>query len=294
MTSRLDCSELGYACDWAITAESTSDVLEAAASHLRDAHRVDSPSDSMRAYLEGFTTTVDEGAHAAPEEGRGRKGVLRTPPAVRRGITRYRTIPMAGRATIVLVAIGVISMLGLLYRTQSTAASIREKTASIAESGRGINEYTDSISQLNRTNELAASLFESAQPLQGKLAAISDSSAAIRDDIKSIKASSSSIADSARPIDASVRQIKTDISTVAGKVKVINARLTRINSNASSILATAKAIKGGISMISSDLNKTARLADQVLADARGINTGLQATDHYAACIDNGLNGGASC
>lgn len=295
MTSRLDCAELGYVCDWAITADNTPDVLAAATTHLRTEHGVDSPSDALNAYLEGFTTTVDESADDAPGEVVAKhSGVLSKRPPGSHAMARAYGIPMAGRVSMVLVAIGTVAMVGLLYRTQANAAGISEETASIAESGRGVNEYTDSIMQLDTTNKLATSLYGSIQPLQGGLAGIADVTVPIRDDLQSINSSSSSIDGSARQIDGSVQTIQTSVNTIAGQVKVINTSLVGINGNAAGILTTAEAIRSGINLISSNLATTSGVADQILADARGINGGLQGTNHYSACIDNGLNGGASC
>src|SRR4051794_32459717 len=112
---------------------------------------------------------------------------------VRRALANYNMATPAGRAGIVFVSLLTIVMVALLYRTQSNASAIRENTAAIAKSGRGINDYTDSILQLNKTNELAAAVAKSVQPLGSSLASINESAASIGRGLNSIETSAGSI-----------------------------------------------------------------------------------------------------
>src|SRR5690348_7761466 len=61
-----------------------------------------------------------------------------------------RSVTPGGLASIVLVLVAAIVLLVLLNRTQHNAVQIRKAAADIATSGRGINDSTDSIMQLNR------------------------------------------------------------------------------------------------------------------------------------------------
>jgi predicted small metal-binding protein len=311
MTSTFVCSELGFVCPWSTTAESSNDVVAAASSHLTAAHKVEASADSLHAYVGGFVHGTNEGAadQASPN------GTRRTPADssltarlrtvgdrfadnehshVGRGVVRYRMISQAGRASIIVVGVLAVVMVGLLYRTASNAGAIRDKTATIAQSGQGINEYADSIMQLNRTSELAEGAAKSVEPLQGDLSAIAKSSTIIKANLRSIDESSASIDQSASSINDHAGAIRKDVTTVADKVKLINASLAGVNTNATKILHSAEAMRRGVDLISTHLGRASRLASLILADSRGIDTRLKTSNHYAACIDNGLNGGSPC
>ena len=70
----------------------------------------------------------------------------------------------------VLAALGIVTL--LLARTMRATDRINLKAKTIARTGQGINEATDSVVQLNRTNETAASILASTQPLAGDLSAM--------------------------------------------------------------------------------------------------------------------------
>src|SRR5438067_2164055 len=76
---------------------------------------------------------------------------------------------VANLMTVAIVVVAFGTVVVLLQRTTSTANSIDHKAKRIAKTGQGINTATDSVIQLNRTNETAASILATAQPLQGKL-----------------------------------------------------------------------------------------------------------------------------
>jgi uncharacterized protein YoxC len=71
----------------------------------------------------------------------------------------------------VVIVAGIVSV-SLLARTARAANRINHKAENIARTGQGINTATDSVIQLNRTNEAAGSILASAQPLEGKLAQV--------------------------------------------------------------------------------------------------------------------------
>lgn len=311
MTSTFACSELGFVCHRVFAAESSDDVVVAAAEHLESFHRVETSAESLRTYIAEF---VRESNSASPDplssNGAPRPGMITSLLERLRGVgdrladndrsqlgrvvVHYRMIPLAGRASILVVGLLAVLMVGLLYRTASNAASIQERTATIAESGQGINEYADSIMQLDRTSQLAEGIAESVEPLQDDLSAIAKSSAIIKANLKSIDTSSSSINQSSSLINESAGTIRKDVATVANTVGPINTRLAGINTNATQILHTAEAMRRGVNLISTHLGRASDLASLILADATGIDTRLKETDHYAACIDNGLNGGSPC
>lgn len=311
MTSTFVCSQLGFVCPWSTTADSSNDVVAAAATHLTAVHQVETSSDLLQAYVAGF---VHESVGASTDQG-SLNGVPRTrvpmwlserlravgerlvdneQSHVGRGLRQYRMISQAGRASIVVVGVLAVVMVALLYRTASNAASIRDKTATIAQSGQGINEYADSIMQLDRTSHLAEGVANSVEPLKADLSAIAKSSGIIKTNLRSIDESSASINRSASSIHDSAGTIRKDVTTVADKVKLINTSLAGINTNATRILQNAEAMRRGVNLISTHLGRASRLASLILADSRGIDTRLKTSNHYAACIDNGLNGGSPC
>lgn len=287
MTTRLVCADLGYSCDWMTAGAEISEVVGHAVGHLREEHRVAVDSPVLRTYVQ---------AHA--EEAHDESGQLlsrdRLPARVGRVATRYRSVTMAGRASIVMVSIAALLMIALLYRTQTHAAAIQDKSALIAQSGRGINEHTDSLLQLNKTNELTGDIRDSLTPLDRDLREISSLSGAAASNLESINSSSLSIEGSSKSIDTSTRAIDRDVRAIAEAIPAVNTRLEGINGNAAGILSTAESLARGIDLIGSDLDATAGLATQVLGDAQGIRTRLSTTRHYASCIDNGLNGGSDC
>ena len=68
---------------------------------------------------------------------------------------------------LVLVAASVTIAAGLLAETVNTARAIDKKAKSIRDTGIGINTATDSIAQLQQTNEIATSILKTATPLNG-------------------------------------------------------------------------------------------------------------------------------
>ena len=81
----------------------------------------------------------------------------------------------AGLFNVVSVVILVVGVLvigiaaALLARTLAAAQSIDKKAQTIAGNAGNIDVATNSVIQLNRTNEVAASILQSAKPLQGLL-----------------------------------------------------------------------------------------------------------------------------
>ena len=81
---------------------------------------------------------------------------------------------------VLLAVIGATTVTGLLLaRTMRATDRINAKTKNIARTGQGINSATDSVIQLSRTNELAASILASTQPLAGDLTAMVEQAKAL-------------------------------------------------------------------------------------------------------------------
>ncbi|WP_220794167.1 hypothetical protein [Nocardioides pelophilus] len=171
---------------------------------------------------------------------------------------------------------------------------IRDEAADIAESGRGINDYTDSIMQLNRTNKLAASILASAQPLDASLTDVEAVAGDIDDAVVGIQRHAESIDSSARSINASAATILGDVTDINQQANSISTTAGGINADAAGILRTAVAIQRGIRLINDSAARAADVVGVILADARNINTHAVRTAHLARCIDDGLNGGSPC
>jgi uncharacterized protein YoxC len=175
----------------------------------------------------------------------------------------------------------------LLQRTASTAEAINKKASTIAKTGRGINDNTDSILQLTKTNMLGSSILNSAKPLQGQLGQVVDLA-------NSINGLATSINGSAGAIDGTAK-------TINGSAGAINSTATGINSAASSILSTANSIKAGVVMINQNLDTTLSVANQIKGDTAAIvggsNSGLTGGLKFAGCINHDLGGnlaGSGC
>jgi hypothetical protein len=206
-----------------------------------------------------------------------------------------RSVTMGGLASIVLVIAATIVLLALLYRTEHNAVLIRNAAAGIAENGRGINTSTDSIMQLTKTNELGASILNSAKPLDGALNEINKLAS-------SIDLAVAGIQGNAEDIDASAKSINGSASTIRGQVGTVNKvavdianSATGVNQDAASILATAAAIERGIVLINTNAAVTNQVVASILADADGINTAAVTTNHLACTIDGALSlAGVAC
>jgi len=164
---------------------------------------------------------------------------------------------------LVVAVLGVGVAAALLSRTLVVAQNISAKAATIATTGRGINTATDSIIQLNRTNEAASSILESARPLEATLTTIVNSAGEINNLAGSINGSAGSINGSA-----------TGINNSAG---TINASATTINANAGKILGTATTINGVANGINGKAAEILDVAQRIDVDAKNINTELDET-----------------
>lgn len=185
----------------------------------------------------------------------------------------------SGLLLIVVLIVLVIAVV-LLQRTASTAEAINKKASTIAQTGRGINDNTDSILQLTKTNQLGASILNSAKPLSGQLGQVVNLA-------NSINGLASSINNSA----GSINSTASSINSSAG---AINSTANGINSTAGSILTVAGSIKTGVNMINTNLDTTISVAGLIKGDTGAIvgssSSGLARGLHLAACINKELSG----
>ena len=201
---------------------------------------------------------------------------------------------LPGRLSIAVVCIAFLVMLTLLYRTQVNAAAIRSETNRIAATGQGINSYTDSIIELNQTNNLESSILARIQPLHGALTKIGVLASDINSSVTAVASAAGSIDASAKSINTSAVSIRDDVAAIRSTTGDINSSLSGVNASAGRILANAQQVQQGLAVISSNLNTTLRVTNQILSDAQSISSGMKRTNHEAACVDNGLTGTSPC
>ncbi|MGH9125864.1 MAG: hypothetical protein ACRDZ8_14230 [Acidimicrobiales bacterium] len=197
---------------------------------------------------------------------------------------RHDEIGAAGGNGLLLVVVIIVLVIAvvLLQRTAQTAVAINSKASTIAKTGVGINENTDSILELSHTNQLASSILNSAQPLQNDLSQIVNLG-------NSVNGLATTINQSATTINGTASQI----NSTAGAV---NSTANGINSTAGSILSTANSIKSGVAMINQQADTTIGIVQQIKGDTGVIVSGLATALHRAGCINHDLGGnsGSTC
>ena len=208
--------------------------------------------------------------------------------------TWFTTMPRNSRLSIGIIVAIVLVALGLLYRTESNASQVSRETARIASSGRGLNSDTDSIAQLGRTNRIARDIMESLARVNTNLGGIDAATQRIAGKATTINQSTTSIDTSTTSINASEHSIDGSVSNVLSAVGSLNGSLAGVNQNAARILSASLAIQRGVTLISTNLADARAVTDQILGEAGDISNRVQVTNHEAACVDNGLNGGQKC
>jgi hypothetical protein len=217
---------------------------------------------------------------------------------------------------IVVAVVGIAAV--LLAKTVQNAQSINKKAQNIAEVGTGINEDTDSVVQLTRTNQLATSILGSADPLEGQLNGIVSTARSINGlagsingtagtinstageiggtatDINAsagdINSAATSINNSAGSINSSATAINQRAQTINASAGSINTSANRIDNLASSILGTARAVDTDVSLINRNLEVSLGIVRDVKSDSGNILLQAQSALDTAACIDRKLNG----
>ncbi len=169
-----------------------------------------------------------------------------------------------GQATfslIIVIAVVAVAVI-LLQRTAWHADAINDKADNIARVGGGINTSTRAVLELGRTNELAGSILETAQPLQGQL---------------------DTIVGLARDIDGLA-------SSINGTAGAINNTANGINGTAGTILGTAQSIQRGVVQINRNLDTTLAVAAAIKTDTGNILNNANRARLVADCINSGLLG----
>jgi hypothetical protein len=229
-----------------------------------------------------------------------------------RGFTTASVIVLV----IVVAVVGIAAV--LLAKTVQNAQSINDKAQNIATVGKGINEDTDSVVQLTRTNQLATSILGSADPLEGQLngivstaksinglaGSINGTAGAINSSATTINGTATDINSSAGDINSAATSINNSAGSIEGSATAINSRARTINASASSIngsansidslassiLGTAHAVDTDVRLINQNLEVSLGIVRDVKSDTGNIL--LQATSALdtAACIDKKLAG----
>ena len=134
----------------------------------------------------------------------------------------------AGLFNVVSVVILVVGVLvigiaaALLARTLAAAQSIDKKAQTIAANAEKINVATDSVIELNRTNQLASSILSSTKPLQGLLDTVDATARDIAGVAKSINTTAGTIKDTAGTINGTAKTIDNTAGGVDNSVGTIN------------------------------------------------------------------------
>jgi hypothetical protein len=201
---------------------------------------------------------------------------------------------MPGRLSVVVVAVVALVATTLLVRTERNAAHIRTHTARIAASARGINTSTDAIMQLTQTNERISAVLAAIAPVAGPVHRIDAQSARIADLLGAIRARTAAIESSSASIDHSAAGIRTGTTGLTTDVTTVRTRVAGANIDAAAMLAELGRIRAGIDLLNTDLPAAEAVLRGILADTGDLLHALGNTEHFASCIDNGLNGGVRC
>jgi methyl-accepting chemotaxis protein len=207
--------------------------------------------------------------------------------------------------TIAIVSVSLVTLVVLLQRTTSVADSIDAKAKRISRTGQGINTATDSVIQLNRTNETAASILTTAEPLQGKLDQIVKVAQSIDGRAGSILGTAKDINGTGAKVNGTagtINKTAKDINGTAGAIHAtalaidgtagkINGTAKDINSQAAAILDVAKRINDDVAAINQSIDTTLGIVGAVKSDTGNILVQAKTADHLAKCIDERLGSG---
>ena len=212
---------------------------------------------------------------------------------------------VSNMVTIAIVAVSLVTLVTLLQRTTETANSIDAKAKRIARTGQGINTATDSVIQLNRTNETAASILATAEPLQGQLdqivkvaQSIDGHAGSILGTARDINGTGAKVNGTAGTINKTAKEINTTAGAIHatalaidGTAGKINGTAKDINSQAAAILDVAQRINTDVAAINQSIDTTLGIVEGVKGDTGNILVQAQTADHLAKCIDQRLGAG---
>lgn len=144
--------------------------------------------------------------------------------------------------SVVILIVGVVVIgiaAALLARTLAAAQSIDKKAQAIAENAGNINIATNSVASLNRTNELATSILQSTEPLQGQLDTLDATARDIAGLAKSINHTAGTINDTAGTINRTAGPINNTAGDIATDVGTINRTVGTIHGTTRGTESTA-------------------------------------------------------
>lgn len=197
---------------------------------------------------------------------------------------------------LVLVVVALVGTGFLLNNIASQAGSIEDHTDDIAELTAGINEDTTAILLLDRTNELAGAILESARPLDEKLATTVDRANSIDRTVVSINDAARSINETTTDINVTADSIEASANNILGTARAINTtagniRVTsgNINTIAAAILDVSERINVDIQRINLNLNGTIEIVERIRQDTQGLVGEGRFAHKEAACIDREVN-----
>jgi prophage DNA circulation protein len=216
--------------------------------------------------------------------------------------------PTGDLLLVIVVLVALAGAAFLLNRVASQADSISGNAQDIAQSTQGIANKTDAIGMLDRTNELAASILQSAQPLDKELGTTVDLARGIDGKVSVINGSAKAINASAEAIHGTAASIQTHATGILdsargiqGTAGVINGTAGGINTVAAAILDVAGRINVDVKRINLNLDVTIPIAAGIRSDTDNLVTEARIAHKEAACIDRevhiitpAFNGAAFC
>jgi methyl-accepting chemotaxis protein len=213
---------------------------------------------------------------------------------------------------VLLAVIGATMLTGLLLaRTMRATDRINAKAKTIARTGQGISSATDSVIQLSRTNELAASILGSTQPLAGDLGAMVEqakaldalsgsldaSTGAINTTLAQLLATANGMNATAGDINTSTKKIAASSAELAGTTQevatstgTLNATAKTINAHLADLLDTTRKLDGDVVEINKRVDIGLALDRAIRIDTGNLLAQVVFTQHYVACIDRKVLG----
>jgi methyl-accepting chemotaxis protein len=213
---------------------------------------------------------------------------------------------------VLLAVIGATTVTGLLLaRTMRATDRINAKAKNIARTGQGINTATDSVIQLSRTNELAASILASTQPLAGDLATMVDqakaldglsgsldaSTGAINGTVAQLLATANGMSATAADINGSTKKIAASSAEVLSTTRAVGTTTGALNTTAKGINASLAGLLDATRKIGDDVVKVNQRLDigvaldkELMTDTHNLLAQVVLTQHYSACTDRKLGG----
>jgi uncharacterized protein YoxC len=213
---------------------------------------------------------------------------------------------------VLLAVIGATTLTGLLLaRTMRATDRINAKTKNIARTGQGINSATDSVIQLSRTNELAASILGSTQPLAGDLTAMVEqakaldglsgsldaSTGAINATVAQLLATANGMNATAGGINASTAklaassaEIESSTREVAATTNTLNATAKGINAHLADLLDTTRKLGNDVVEINKRVDLGLALDKAIRLDSGNLLAQVALTQRFVACIDRKVGG----